>query len=309
LFIAIKKESHCPMARSLGPITLFLAQLFSVLGFVVGRGRPGTIIYTLQVTVFDEVKPLILRAGQEPALVVRAYCQAHSLDEASCQGILDHMCSDARITCRGTHSVLQDPVEVGFCSVQWQPRAQLEKGLHCVLTTPLLRSDAFAALDELSMSQDETVDPALPSLLQSLVDLHCLNLSRLEPNCACTSEAKTELLSRLAHELERFRWSPFTNHYVKLGVSRYAERGEIKKAYRRLSFLLHPDRNPHDQNSADQIFKLNAAHEVLSDEHARRLYDAETFGESLPAQSRNSVRVRPGVTVSFDEHGNMNIVI
>lgn len=62
------------------------------------------------------------------------------------------------------------------------------------------------------------------------------------------------------------------DHYRTLEVSQTASAAEIKRAYRRLAFLYHPDKNSHP--SAEQVFKeLNEAYDVLSDEEKRRNYD------------------------------------
>ena len=61
--------------------------------------------------------------------------------------------------------------------------------------------------------------------------------------------------------------------YDTLGVSRDADDGEIKKAYRKLAMKHHPDRNPGDV-VAEQSFKdVNEAYEVLKDGEKRAAYD------------------------------------
>ncbi len=62
-------------------------------------------------------------------------------------------------------------------------------------------------------------------------------------------------------------------YYEILSVSRDADGGIIKKAYRKLAMKYHPDRNPGD-NAAEECFKEAAeAYEVLSDEQKRQVYD------------------------------------
>ncbi|MGD9970992.1 MAG: molecular chaperone DnaJ [Sulfuricurvum sp.] len=63
------------------------------------------------------------------------------------------------------------------------------------------------------------------------------------------------------------------SYYEILEVSRSANGDEIKKAYRKMAKLYHPDRNP-DDPEAEHKFKLcNEAYQVLSDEKQRSIYD------------------------------------
>ncbi|MBI1797587.1 MAG: molecular chaperone DnaJ [Candidatus Eisenbacteria bacterium] len=61
--------------------------------------------------------------------------------------------------------------------------------------------------------------------------------------------------------------------YEVLGVARDAGEDEIKKAYRKIAFENHPDRNP-DDKAAEQRFKeATEAYEVLRDREKRAQYD------------------------------------
>lgn len=63
------------------------------------------------------------------------------------------------------------------------------------------------------------------------------------------------------------------DYYEVLGVERTADGSEIKKAYRKLAFQYHPDRNP-DNPEAEAMFKEAAeAYEILQDSEKRARYD------------------------------------
>ncbi len=62
------------------------------------------------------------------------------------------------------------------------------------------------------------------------------------------------------------------NYYEILGVNNKASQTELKRAYRRLAVLYHPDKNP--DPTAEQFFKeVNEAYYVLSDTSKRSQYD------------------------------------
>lgn len=65
-----------------------------------------------------------------------------------------------------------------------------------------------------------------------------------------------------------------TDYYKTLGVSPTATPSEIKKAYRKLALLYHPDRNPANPEKYQRIFaSINEAYEVLSNEESRKHYN------------------------------------
>ncbi|XP_016380530.1 dnaJ homolog subfamily C member 1-like [Sinocyclocheilus rhinocerous] len=60
--------------------------------------------------------------------------------------------------------------------------------------------------------------------------------------------------------------------YEFLSVNQDASSSEIRKAYRKLSLTLHPDKNK-DENAENQFRQLVAIYEVLKDEERRQRYD------------------------------------
>jgi molecular chaperone DnaJ len=67
------------------------------------------------------------------------------------------------------------------------------------------------------------------------------------------------------------------DYYDILGVSRNADKEEIKRAYRRLARKFHPDVNK-DPGAEERFKEINRAYEVLSDPEVKTRYDR--FGEA-----------------------------
>ena len=64
------------------------------------------------------------------------------------------------------------------------------------------------------------------------------------------------------------------NYYQLLGIEPSAGQEEIKRAFRKMASLYHPDHNPKDAEKAEEKFKaINEAYEVLGDEGKRRQYN------------------------------------
>ncbi|SRR6266496_1038609 len=77
------------------------------------------------------------------------------------------------------------------------------------------------------------------------------------------------------------------DYYYILGVNKNASKEEIKKAYRKLSLKLHPDQNNGDKFFEERFREINEAHEVLTDDVKRKLYDLQ-FNQNLKGASPNN---------------------
>lgn len=62
------------------------------------------------------------------------------------------------------------------------------------------------------------------------------------------------------------------NHYSLLGVTRSSNPLEIKRAYKKLSLELHPDKNP-DPAATEQFHAVKSAYDVLMDMELREVYN------------------------------------
>ena len=63
------------------------------------------------------------------------------------------------------------------------------------------------------------------------------------------------------------------DYYEVLGIQRAATVDDIKKAYRKLAVLYHPDKNPGDSTAEERFKEAAEAYGVLSDDEKRARYD------------------------------------
>ncbi|KAJ5096441.1 hypothetical protein NUU61_005797 [Penicillium alfredii] len=73
-----------------------------------------------------------------------------------------------------------------------------------------------------------------------------------------------------------------TTYYDALGVPPTATELEIKKAYRKLAIVTHPDKNPGDETAHERFQAIGEAYQVLSNEELRKRYDKFGKEDAVP---------------------------
>ena len=79
------------------------------------------------------------------------------------------------------------------------------------------------------------------------------------------------------------------DYYEVLGIEPSASVREIRKAYRKLAFQCHPDRNREGEEAHQKMREINEAYAILSDPIKRREYDLPRgYGNRVPKFNKGS---------------------
>ena len=67
------------------------------------------------------------------------------------------------------------------------------------------------------------------------------------------------------------------DYYKILGLEKDATDNDVKKAYRKLAIIHHPDKNPDDEHAAERFKDIGEAYETLSDSEYVTPIDSTTL--------------------------------
>ena len=98
------------------------------------------------------------------------------------------------------------------------------------------------------------------------------------------------------------------DYYEVLGVAPSASAEEIKKAYHKLAFQYHPDRNRKTEEAHKKMRELNEAYTILSDPIKRREYDLPRGYSSRVPKFKKGSKVKISVNYPSPYSGHTGIV-
>ena len=98
-----------------------------------------------------------------------------------------------------------------------------------------------------------------------------------------------------------------SDYYELLGVSRDADAGEIKSAFRKKVIEVHPDTADQISQSGQEFISLQAAYQILSDPVLRQQYDEDLAEVNLWKEKANHTQGLPGFQrLNTLVHQNLN---
>ena len=98
------------------------------------------------------------------------------------------------------------------------------------------------------------------------------------------------------------------DYYQILGLTKDTDETNIKKAYKKLAFQYHPDKNKSDD--AETTFReISEAYDILSDDNKRQEYDykfnnQEHINGIIPIESL-LLMMKPQIEKTIDDNGKV----
>ncbi len=98
------------------------------------------------------------------------------------------------------------------------------------------------------------------------------------------------------------------DYYEVLGIEPDASAEGIRRAYHRMAFQCHPDRNRRSAEAHEEMQEINEAYVILSDPMKRREYDLPRgYGSRVPKFNKDS-KVKISVNSPSPYRGQIGVV-
>jgi len=98
------------------------------------------------------------------------------------------------------------------------------------------------------------------------------------------------------------------DYYKVLGIAPDASEEEIRKAYHKLAFKFHPDRNRKSKKANGKMRDINEAYAILSDPIKRRQYNLPRGFNSIVPKFRKGSKVKISVNYPSPYSGHNGVV-
>ena len=82
------------------------------------------------------------------------------------------------------------------------------------------------------------------------------------------------------------------DYYNVLGITLSADIEEINRAYRKLAFQYHPDKNQNDPEANKKMQEINEAYTILADPKKRQVYDLPLGYNGIAPKFQNGSKVK-----------------
>jgi curved DNA-binding protein CbpA len=98
------------------------------------------------------------------------------------------------------------------------------------------------------------------------------------------------------------------DYYEVLGIAPDASADEITRAYHRLAFQYHPDRNRKSEEAHEKMREINEAYAILSDTIKRREYDLSRGYSTRAPNFKKGNKVKISANSPSQHRGQIGVV-